>query len=173
MEESKYDALFKEYPELTKGNFGGFCIGEGWYNLINTLFGMITHYVTQHNEDVAYRKQQLADGKAESYPEDLLKEIKMPRIRQIKEKFGSLRFYIDSGDKRINHWIEFAEALSGRTCEECGAPGEMRNSTGWIHCLCDKHEEEYLERQRLDREKYGYDEDPEPIEFDLDDEEQG
>ncbi len=34
-----------------------------------------------------------------------------------------------------------AESWAGHSCEECGAPGEMR-SGGWVKTLCDKHEAE-------------------------------
>lgn len=154
---SKYDALASKYPELVGNNrFGGFCVGDGWFNIIDTLCGMITWRVTQHNEDVAYRWEQINAGKttADKYSEALLQPFVMPRIRQIKEKFGTLRFYIDTDDKKIQAWADFAEALSARTCEECGAPGEVRHSSGWVHTMCDIHEAEYL--KKLAEEGKGY-----------------
>jgi hypothetical protein len=59
---------------------------------------------------------------------------------QVKEKFGTLRFYYHGGDDVIDGMVQMADALSGVTCEECGAPGKLRQ-TGWIRCLCDKHNE--------------------------------
>jgi len=69
-------------------------------------------------------------------------------ITQIKEKFGGLRFYY-FGPPITENWtdekdIEFAdrvskaEADSFKTCEACGAPGEVRPG-GWISTLCDEH----------------------------------
>ena len=59
---------------------------------------------------------------------------------QVKEKFGSLRFYIgacpsEHFDEVYKH-IQEAEHLSSKTCENCGKPGESRGG-GWIQTLCD------------------------------------
>lgn len=143
MDKSIYDDLKVKYPELVgKSRFGGFAVGDGWYDIIDTLCGMITYHIKNHNEDVAYRKARIADGsKTESdYSAELLTEWEWPKIQQVKEKFGGLRFYINTADKRINAWTEFAESISRHVCEECGKPGELRNG-GWIRTLCDEHEE--------------------------------
>jgi hypothetical protein len=60
---------------------------------------------------------------------------------QVKEKFGTLRFYTYGGDDYCHGVIDMAEYMSGRTCEECGTPGK-RTSGGWISTLCEKHAEE-------------------------------
>jgi len=52
------------------------------------------------------------------------------RIYQIKEKFGTLRFYTDA---RVN--VEDIEKLSQITCERCGRFGEYREG-GWVKTLC-------------------------------------
>lgn len=57
---------------------------------------------------------------------------------QVKEKFGSLRFYYSGGDNIVKGMVRMAEAMSEVTCEECGAPGELRNGR-WIRTLCDTH----------------------------------
>lgn len=162
-QESKYDILASKYPELVgKSRFGGFCVGEGWFNLIDRLCGMIHYHVTQHNEDVEYRLNHMERDPEASYSEDLITKWEMPKIRQVKEKFGTLRFYMDTNIKRFRHYVDFAEAMSGVVCEECGAPGSVRNSSGWIHVMCDKHEAEYLDRLRIQNEIYGEDE---PVAF--------
>ena len=61
------------------------------------------------------------------------------RISQIKEKFGTLRFY-SALDDTLDKMIEEAEKLSSETCEACGAPGRVRH-TGWWLCLCDACED--------------------------------
>lgn len=58
------------------------------------------------------------------------------KLHQIKEKFGGLRFYIDSGSDEIFDRIEEAEHKSFKTCEQCGAPGKDRPG-GWIKVRCD------------------------------------
>jgi len=58
-----------------------------------------------------------------------------PRASQVKEKFGGLRFYMTHGTEEVYALISKAEALSCKTCEECGGPGEKRAGT-WIRTLC-------------------------------------
>jgi hypothetical protein len=65
------------------------------------------------------------------------------RIHQIKEKFGGLRFYCD------NEWGLEESKLEERSltiCEECGAPGEIRD-TGWWKTLCDSCAETRFRRR--------------------------
>ena len=62
-------------------------------------------------------------------------------VSQVKEKFGTLRFYYNGGDTSIEAMVRFAEAMSGCTCETCGSPG-VRRGGGWVRTLCDKHAEE-------------------------------
>lgn len=42
------------------------------------------------------------------------------RVVQVKEKFGSLRFYADNTTDEEDKLIDFAEALSIKTCVGCG-----------------------------------------------------
>lgn len=59
---------------------------------------------------------------------------------QVKEKFGTLRFYYEGGDPWVDGITSMAESMSARTCEECGNPGKP-NSNGWIRTLCKTHRE--------------------------------
>ena len=63
------------------------------------------------------------------------------QICQVKEKFGGLRFYINSAPEEVHNLIREAEKKSYEICESCGDPGEPRRG-GWITTLCDKHNEE-------------------------------
>lgn len=62
---------------------------------------------------------------------------------QVKEKFGSLRFYLGGvdGDKydEVYALIDKAGALSAKTCERCGAPAEIKGQQ-WRRCECDECE---------------------------------
>ena len=60
---------------------------------------------------------------------------------QVKEKFGTLRFYMGVAHDAIHAAIDRAEQESAVTCEACGAPGKSRNN-GWISVLCDEHQAE-------------------------------
>ncbi|WP_167631594.1 hypothetical protein [Mariprofundus ferrooxydans] len=62
----------------------------------------------------------------------------VPEVRQVKEKFGGLRFYIDGGSQAIYDRIDEAEELSFHVCEVCGKVGKIRRG-GWIRTLCEEH----------------------------------
>lgn len=60
-------------------------------------------------------------------------------VMQIKEKFGSLRFYVDGASDTLLKAIIEAEGLSAITCQQCGKPGTLREKNGWLRTLCDEH----------------------------------
>ena len=70
-------------------------------------------------------------------------------ICQIKEKFGGLRFYINSAPEEVFKRISEAEDKSFTTCEVTGNPGQLRTDIGWYRTLC---EEEY---EKIKKEKNG------------------
>jgi hypothetical protein len=59
-------------------------------------------------------------------------------VDQVKEKFGTLRFYYTGGDDYISGITSMAEAMSGVTCEVCGNVGELHGG-GWLRTRCDTH----------------------------------
>lgn len=61
-----------------------------------------------------------------------------PKTFQIKEKYGSLRFYVDGADCCIFETIEKASDLSAITCEACGSNAEKRMRGRWVSTQCDK-----------------------------------
>jgi len=73
--------------------------------------------------------------------EDLIKLGWDKQICQIKEKFGGLRFYINSGSDEIHERITEAERKSYETCEITGQPGELRTDIGWYRTLCNEEYE--------------------------------
>ena len=81
-------------------------------------------------------------------------EIPQVTLDQVKEKFGTLRFYYTGGDDYISGLVSMAESMSGVTCEECGKPG-TQTSGGWIKTACVEHggedfdtpEDEYLAKE--------------------------
>ena len=71
------------------------------------------------------------------------------KIAQIKEKFGTLRYYFDSKYRYnttqgeiMNAITVWAERRSETTCESCGKWGELRDERYWIVTLCDTCNEE-------------------------------
>lgn len=63
-----------------------------------------------------------------------------PKAVQIKEKFGSLRIYMNYYFPEIEKLIDDAVKKADETCERCGQPGELRQG-GWWRTLCDSCEE--------------------------------
>ena len=58
---------------------------------------------------------------------------------QVKEKFGTLRFYFTQCSEHQRGLIDLACAMSSKTCEHCGRPGSMWVSRGYFHTACDDH----------------------------------
>ena len=59
------------------------------------------------------------------------------QLCQCKEKFGGLRFYINSASNEVHDAITTAERLAAVTCDNCGESGTLRGS-GWMITSCDK-----------------------------------
>jgi hypothetical protein len=60
-------------------------------------------------------------------------------IYQVKEKFGTLRFYFYSNSESktdMAKCVEEAEELSAVTCELCGNPGSLDREAYWVKTLC-------------------------------------
>jgi hypothetical protein len=84
-----------------------------------------------------YKEKRLAEivaGDFRAVPES----IPQVTLDQVKEKFGTLRFYYSGGDDYISGLVSMAESMSGITCETCGKPG---TSTGgsWVKTACPEH----------------------------------
>jgi len=94
----------------------GFDCGDGWYNILNQLMGNIQHHIDWKNRNGEVVPQVTLD--------------------QVKEKFGTLRFYYTGGDDIIDGMVRMAESMSGVTCEGCGNVGE-RKGGGWVHTYCE------------------------------------
>lgn len=131
------ELLCQSYPKIFKDRNAhmtetamcwGFECGDGWFNIINQLCANIQHYTDWNNENHAKGYKQY-------------KEVPQVVAVQIKEKFGTLRFYYDGGDDTIGGMVRMAESMSAVTCEECGAPGKIRGR-GWMYTACNIHAKE-------------------------------
>ena len=115
--------LCETYPKIFRDRRGdkmvtamcwGFECGDGWYNIIDRLCSLL-----QNNTDNNQAPQVIAT--------------------QVKEKFGSLRFYVYGADSLADGAIDMAESLSAVTCEVCGKPGGIDNNANWLKCACPEH----------------------------------
>lgn len=96
----------------------------------------------------------MPDGWRKAFGEQMCQEIKDElvkvsaleryRIIQIKEKYGTLRWYDNFNTQKGYDIIHKYEALSARTCIQCGKPA-TRITTGWIAPYCDECIDDALE----------------------------
>ncbi len=67
------------------------------------------------------------------------------RWTEIRQKYGGLRLYYElpRGDeavaRQVDKLVELAELQSEKTCEVCGATGEIEHQDFWLDCLCPHH----------------------------------
>lgn len=113
----------------------GFDHGDGWYNIIDHLCYNIQAHIDWKN---GQRERLLKDN---PYNNKIPDEVPQVVVDQVKEKFGTLRFYYHGGNDTIDGMVSMAESMSGVMCETCGAPGKRRGG-GWIYTACDVHTRE-------------------------------
>ena len=163
-----YDDLVKRYPLLFNLGEGsqepfalfGFECDIGWYNLISVACEQIykNYYGTLRSYEFWEKAkpsdnftQEKIDSNIETAKKLMEEEKeKLPVFVQIKEKFGSLRLYMDNADERANAIASTIEALSERTCEYCGDSG-MTYALGWHRTLCSKHAESTYSKETLEK----------------------
>ena len=157
----------------------GFAVGDGWGNILKVLCANIQWHIDQSVKDNKYDIEHEAiraaavagdwtlfnehystfnPGFISTMREDILKMdprtirevVPQVVVGQVKEKFGTLRFYYSGGDDYIRGLVSFAEGMTGCTCEECGKPGR-RSTGGWVTVRCEEHggvsEEDEVEPQ--------------------------
>ena len=159
---ARYPLIFKDRNAdmRTTAMCWGLECGDGWYNIIDTLCGLLTyeyrsaksrydHLMDVGVGNVLYGTKTVTQEALDEAKTKLDEEtLKVPVAVQVKEKFGGLRFYVQAATDKHYQYISFAESMSYRTCEECGAPGKTYTD-GWHTTLCDIHaamagkEEEY------------------------------
>ena len=158
------EALCVKYPRIFKDRNAnmrwGLECGDGWYNIIDVLCGLLTSDYRQAQSryeylietgvgNVLYGTKTVTQEAIDEAKVRMDEEAaKVPVASQVKEKFGGLRFYVQAATDNHYQYISFAESMSYRTCESCGNPGKTYTD-GWHTTLCDIHaamagkEEEY------------------------------
>jgi hypothetical protein len=163
MNQELQQKLFEKYPKIFRQKdlsmketlmCWGISCGDGWYNIVDTLCGHLQGLVDRPHEDIEMHQQWIEDEKKKDEPskeriesykeriEEYKKKI-IPQLEavQVKEKYGSLRFYLSGYprqpeiDARVTAYINFAESMSCVTCEQCGMPGKQRGGH-WVFTLC-------------------------------------
>ena len=122
----EYDnALCNKYPKIFANRYAtvqktamcwGFECGDGWYLLLDTLCSHLQWDINHNNQ---------------------------PQIvaSQVKEKYGTLRFYTEGSTEKQDGAISLAELLSGKICEVCGNPGSTNEGIddSWLRTRCKEH----------------------------------
>lgn len=104
-------------PDVTLQNnlmIFGFECGEGWHPLIVELLDKIQSIVDKNPD------------------------YKDLRVVQIKEKYATLRVYLNYEPDEIWNLIQEYEQKSAETCELCSKKGRERDIGHWYKTLCDK-----------------------------------
>ena len=152
--------LVKSFPNLYRDRYGDMrstCMvwgfpGNGWYDILWDLSKKLEKMIVKIKKDnpppkylkfktkwnkIVYKIFQpiFRIPKLDWFLFDLGMEY--PCASQVKEKFGTLRFYMTSYTKQMDKAIGEAERKSAITCELCGKKGKL-NKEGWITCLCTK-----------------------------------
>ena len=123
--------LKNEFPELLNrfSSNGGYVKGFKYIDCMDGWFDLL--------EEALQKIQLIRD----TSKKDIV-------IRCIKQKFGSLRIYIDYGkaqwSKSKDLWDKILDDIEYQTereslqiCEECSQTGQLtRNKVGWVRTLC-------------------------------------
>ena len=150
MTEQQFEDLAKRWPDLFQksGDFE-LSIQEGWYDIFDVLCGALSADVERAKQRLKYAMEHPAAKFNKPIAEleaDVAKALEeLPVLVQIKEKFGTMRFYVDGGTSEMHNYISFAEAMTSRTCEVCGDRGHSRTGS-WVRVLCNKHSREQDEK---------------------------
>ena len=100
-----------------------------------------------------YTMKSVEDSIKEGTYRDVTEKIYQVVAVQVKEKFGTLRFYYNGGDEYIHGLVAMAETMSARTCESCGAPAKSTNN-GWITTMCQSCIDSKEERRQQALDEY-------------------
>jgi hypothetical protein len=114
MRQALDDLLCSRYPDLyadrhldaSRSAMAWGFPGDGWFAIIDTLSAELTRAAE-------------VDGSATE------------PAKQVKEKFGTLRFYV-STSQRGSGAIDMAEEMSSRLCENTGHPGRLGHRGGLL-----------------------------------------
>lgn len=111
--------IYRDFPQLFRGRNKsikenlmpfGFDHNDGWFQLVYDLSAKIDTYAKEKGLT--------------------------PEVVQVKEKFGSLRYYLHGGDEFIYDLICKVEEASTHICEDCGRPAKVRSRGRWYRTLC-------------------------------------
>ncbi len=151
------EKLFEEYKEFfvdkddmrKSGMWCGFSHGDGWFFLVEMILKRAKNQLDWDRDLIARMNEDPEKYEKAWKDKPLYKDRISPfdpsifQVFQVKEKFGTLRFYFSGGDLLFQGFVDAIEQMSAYICEICGQRGEARNIS-WVRTLCDEHYQEKL-----------------------------
>ena len=101
----KYSSLFENCISCS--------IPNGWYNILDVLFGEMEHLRLNGYWDL--------------------------RVEQVKEKFAEVRIYYSyhRPSKSLQAMVRLAEYACDRSCQECGKPADVQQFGFLLKRICE------------------------------------
>src|ERR1035437_5490324 len=129
MKKELAEALTKDFPHIFASTVDGrepwsmfgFECGDGWEPSIRKT---------------AEKLEPLCAELIDQDPDGF--EIGFYRTAQLKEKFGTGRWYLSGGTDEMFDLVEEWESTTENICETCGKPGKLRGD-GWYYTACFDH----------------------------------
>lgn len=126
----------KELQKIKLYNDFYFEVNDGWFKILKELGEKISDYCE-------------------------INEVPLPKLNQIKTKFGSLRFYYtdENNDENIRKMVTNTEMISDSICEICGDKGKNMVDFRLVITVCDKHTKDNfltMEEHKKEMEKKRY-----------------
>lgn len=143
--------LFEKYPKIFKQKdlpmtqtcmCWGIETPDSWYPILDALCWKIQDICDRGEQK--YVRYPFGNFLSKLFKNPRLygrwikKDVKQLEAVQVKEKFGTLRFYNTGGNNTTEELICMAEALTGEICADCGSFNNVKATGGWITYLCEK-----------------------------------
>jgi len=117
----KYSRIFQTYTG-NPDNVNWTGVPSTWLPIIDSLCGSIQDYIDSSSVWDKEKQQFVSPTQV--------------TCSQMKEKFGTLRFYTNGHDDLVEGMIQMAEYMCSQICEDCGSKEDLGVTSGWIRILC-------------------------------------
>jgi hypothetical protein len=98
--------------------------GDGWFQLIWDLCEKLEPLCAKAEQELSAEAKKFGYSAAAT---------------QVKEKYGTLRFYLNCSNAEMDALIGIAQKKSAVTCETCGKKGRRKDDNGWLRTACKEH----------------------------------
>ena len=113
--------LIAKYPKIFISEYAvNYDIPDAWIQLVDDLCCAIQNHVDRF-------KRYDANG---------VHAVEQVICKQMKEKFGELRFYYENGNEYISGMVNLATSISYNMCIECSSRENLGRTKGWVTTMC-------------------------------------